>query len=657
MLSSYVRFILFSSTRGRLSKDLRSTQKHLLCISKSLSTVPYKKLSEETNHRQDNYSDSYNSVNRRKVEPDVEKKKEVNLKRSIENEQILVAANDLLEAKRFIEEEKKVHYTSEHVSTSTEKFSLGLEPIQSSSSLSSMHNTGELFRDAKLAPNYTPVLPGTPTSPPQTGTVSSSQSSVQEPTFNTSGSTITSRLQVLSPKYTTSEPYDVPLTQEHFIPITRPSLIRLIATDSNLLAEDERFLFHQLCSGLDSAVVQRYHPVLNELKHLFDPLNPDNETHSTRKVSYRDKLDNEYWLLQKIDDILMRANFSVLPKRIIVDKLLTSEQGTLNVKINGYDYDVLKIWILGRESMPNEYMPWYKRLFRFGRKPSSQPTSTDYFKRIILAVRLKGQDRLYLKAFRDVSLQSISQLLPTGRIQIGRFEQQLLWLTLFTGSATVITKLVTTMADIYTPSIMLVGGSLTLFIGGYGYKNYMLSKFDYFSSMNHLLFYKNIANNKSLLTMIVDRAEDELSKEILLVYIYLLSKQKLKQELTLKTLEIEIENWLRQKTNSVIHFNSVQSVEFLKTLGKIIIHLFKHKFMYILLLFLGILQQKGNDDIEKLHVIPMRQAVGILPMVNRTLSEKNEEMDLIEGYDKKYYEIDWKTILDEDRKLKKGGWA
>ena len=62
---------------------------------------------------------------------------------------------------------------------------------------------------------------------------------------------------------------------------------------------------------------------------------------------------------------------------------------------------------------------------------SNSVTSSDYFKRVILAVRLKGQDRLYLKAFRDIPLQNLPQLLPIGKLQIGHFEQRLIRSTFF----------------------------------------------------------------------------------------------------------------------------------------------------------------------------------------------------------------------------------
>ena len=242
-------------------------------------------------------------------------------------------------------------------------------------------------------------------------------------------------------------------------------------------------------------------------------MNPDHETLDAQRLSSRERLDNEYWLLQKIDDLLHRSNFSELPRNILLEKFIVQEDSSLsnvNVKINGYDYDVLKFWILGREQIPREERSRWKKLL--GR--SNPIISSDYFKRVILAVRLKGQDRLYLKAFRDIPLQNLPQLLPIGKLQIGQFEQRLIWSTFFVATSTAVTHLITTMADFHIPGLVIGGSSLTLLLATWSLRSAYRSKINYLSNMNRVLFYKNIASNKQLLAMIIDRAEDELSKEV-----------------------------------------------------------------------------------------------------------------------------------------------
>ena len=55
----------------------------------------------------------------------------------------------------------------------------------------------------------------------------------------------------------------------------------------------------------------------------------------------------------------------------------------------------------------------------------------------------------------------------------------------------------------------------------------------------------------------------------LLVYLFVLWKQRQDTTLTAKNLELDIENWIRWTTNSNITFKSDQSLEFLRQLGSV----------------------------------------------------------------------------------------
>lgn len=54
--------------------------------------------------------------------------------------------------------------------------------------------------------------------------------------------------------------------REKYIPITRRTLIRRIIEEKNLLTAQEQRKFDEFAIALDSAIVQEYHGVLNELK-------------------------------------------------------------------------------------------------------------------------------------------------------------------------------------------------------------------------------------------------------------------------------------------------------------------------------------------------------------------------------------------------------
>ena len=53
------------------------------------------------------------------------------------------------------------------------------------------------------------------------------------------------------------------------------------------------------------------------VKVLFDPINPDKDTLSTRNLSRKERLDNEFWLLNRLASVMSKANFNELDRETI----------------------------------------------------------------------------------------------------------------------------------------------------------------------------------------------------------------------------------------------------------------------------------------------------------------------------------------------------
>ena len=64
------------------------------------------------------------------------------------------------------------------------------------------------------------------------------------------------------------------LDREHFIPLRKPDLVRLMLDD---LSEDagERAKFEKLCRQLEAILNYEYHQRLEELKDAYAPFDPD----------------------------------------------------------------------------------------------------------------------------------------------------------------------------------------------------------------------------------------------------------------------------------------------------------------------------------------------------------------------------------------------
>ena len=66
---------------------------------------------------------------------------------------------------------------------------------------------------------------------------------------------------------------------------------------------------------------------------LFDPINPDKDTVQTRKWTPREREDSEFWLLQRLDEIMERANFHELPQSTVT-KALEEHEAMEGVRVS-----------------------------------------------------------------------------------------------------------------------------------------------------------------------------------------------------------------------------------------------------------------------------------------------------------------------------------
>ena len=199
---------------------------------------------------------------------------------------------------------------------------------------------------------------------------------------------------------------------------------------------------------------------------------------------------------------------------------------SLQVSVNQNSYDVLRFWALGKH-LPETKVPWYQsvptRLFyRITKRP--QPPPLEYYRRVVVAVRSKGYKKLILKMFKEIPTGALEHLLPDGKIQMSKFDQSFLGATIAIGSLTILIKGVTFLADIKVQWTLIVA-SITGLLGLRGWNSYKNRRTKYMSQLSSTLYFKNIANNRGLLTLLVDRAQDESFKEALLTYTFLLTQR------------------------------------------------------------------------------------------------------------------------------------
>jgi hypothetical protein len=106
---------------------------------------------------------------------------------------------------------------------------------------------------------------------------------------------------------------------------------------------------------------------------------------------------------------------------------------------------------------------------------------------------------------------------------ISKFDKSLLAVSAFFALSSVLAKGVTILAHLHVDWLLTIT-LVTGFVGIRALTVYKNRRNAYLADLNRLLCFKNVANNRGLLALLVDRAEDESFKEALLTYITEIAK-------------------------------------------------------------------------------------------------------------------------------------
>lgn len=153
------------------------------------------------------------------------------------------------------------------------------------------------------------------------------------------------------------------------------------------------------------------------------------------------------------------------------------------------------------------------------RKPQK---TVEFYKRVIVAIRLKKDSKLMLKAFKEIPVNSLEKLLPDGTMKMNVIDKSIVTGSIVVASGGVIAKIIAVLASVNVDWMLLITLAAGT-IGAQAWKSYMDRRNAYLTDVSRTLYFKNVTNNRGLLAMLVDRAEDEIFKQALLSYTFLLT--------------------------------------------------------------------------------------------------------------------------------------
>jgi len=376
--------------------------------------------------------------------------------------------------------------------------------------------------------------------------------------------------------------------RDHFLPFRRARIVEM-CLEREGLADAERERFGALARLLAAVYHFEFHERLTALHDAYAPFDPDRDTRPDGGLDDASRTASRQALVEGLEEILRKGNY----RRIEEEELrwALEEESLFHIRLE-IDFDDLEEVLFYRrgESVRRETVP---RLPGLKAREIDVPT----YERVLMFIVFKDATALapkkrkkpphvpgsmILKLFANIPRADLEMLFPNSRIRMRTTDKLVMGVpAVVTGAIVVMTKL--------TAVIGLVGALVLFWLGlakdrpvidsarlvalgaglaalatfaakqWLGYKN---RKIRFMKALTENLYFKNLANNRSVLDALVDRAEGEELKESLLAYRFLLE-----EPLSLDALDERIEGWLRERHDADVDFDAEDALAKLERLG------------------------------------------------------------------------------------------
>ncbi|KAI6645910.1 putative membrane protein [Oopsacas minuta] len=312
---------------------------------------------------------------------------------------------------------------------------------------------------------------------------------------------------------------------DNYISITRRDLFTALINKNNFMSQNEQKLLNQLVGGMQHSLIQKMNSTHENMKEMYDYLNPDKDTYASRHLSQQERIGQEASLLQDLSRILSMANFREIPKGSMNILLQPHDTKGVLVSVNTKELTTCRMWVRGwaqdvlsDKSVIN--LLRHKMSGWLGLRAQEREQGTVNASRLVLVIRKASDRKLLLKAFKDVDLMRIEELLPNAKVRMKDFDKKIQIGIISLGAVSLLLKyLVLGSTPLSASWTLLIIGGIVLSRTWFGYTN---KRNAYLVKLMQTLYYNNLANNNGVIAYLTDRAIDERLKQLMLAYCFLL---------------------------------------------------------------------------------------------------------------------------------------
>ncbi|MDJ1168997.1 TMEM143 family protein [Roseofilum sp. BLCC_M154] len=370
--------------------------------------------------------------------------------------------------------------------------------------------------------------------------------------------------------------------REAHIPFDRHHLIELCLRDGKL-SKGDRDKFRQFCQLLSAYYHFHFHSILEDLKHYYTPFNPYETLSEFQGFTSREQQQMEADFFNHFEQVLERANYFPLSQETLEQAFNQQSLIELNTDVDFNDFDRILFYCQGDIYELITRRKWFRSI----------EEKLDIFERVVIAMKFKDNSyfaghkalnfspgKIYLFYYQNVPKFDLEFLFPNVKVSMTWKDRLILIasaigaavplvikvlpqiviivgiILFFTGTLPGMEELKANEEEVrnLTP-VLLTTLSLLLTLGGFAFKqysSYKTKRLKFQKKVTDTLFFKNLANNTTVFHTLIDAAEEEECKEIILVYYHLLTSGK---PMTPEDLDDRIESWMETTWNRRIDFD------------------------------------------------------------------------------------------------------
>ena len=375
------------------------------------------------------------------------------------------------------------------------------------------------------------------------------------------------------------------MKREHYIPYDKEFLleqqIEAFSEDSKKV-EDFKKLFD---------IIEHYYHyeafnLMRDLKHNYAAFNPDLSPKEREEFSGKSDFLN---FKETLQTVLERGNYSRVEQETLDKALKNSDLIGLNLAIDFSVFEEYELYVQGQHKTNEKvshYFFWKKEIeveYYDRVMVYLHYKDVNYFKdkKIDIEKRLIDPECVVLKVFKRVPKNDLETVFPNAIPKMSTTDKLLFWVPGIVGTFSLLsTKVIPALIkmdlayksgeaiDLLNGKTSLNQGLIALgILAAYlfrQYNNFINKKIKYSKMLSDSLYFKNLGNNSGAFYSLLNGLEEEMYKETLLAYSFLIRSEK---PLTAEDLDHQIESWFQTKLNTDLDFNVKNALLKLKNIG------------------------------------------------------------------------------------------